>query len=554
MFGTRTLATFFACAAASFAQEAATIRVDLAASRGAWNPAWAFFGYDEPNYTYSKNGRKLLSELAATNPAPVYIRTHNLLTSGDGTPGLKWGSTNAYTEDSAGRPVYDWKILDRIFDTYRDTGVKPLVEIGFMPEVLSTKPQPYRHNFPAGSISTGWAYPPKDYGRWAELVYQWVRHAVERYGSAEVATWYWEVWNEPDISYWRGTPEEYYKLYDYAADALKRALPTARIGGPHATGPAAPKAAEFLRGFLGHVTHGRNFATGKTGSPLDYVGFHAKGNPRMVDGHVEMGIRNQARNVANGFEIVASFPELRDKPIIIGESDPEGCAACSARTSPQNAYRNGPLYASYTAAMFRHTLDLADRHRVRLAGAVTWAFEFEDQPWFEGFRTLATNGVDKPVLNVFRMLGLMGGERVEATSDSAANLDTVLTAGVRAKPDIGALATRRASAASILAWNYHDDDVAVPPTPVALHITGLPTGARPLLRHYRIDDEHSNAFALWKKLGAPQNPTAEQYAQLEAAGQLALLESPRWLRAQAGALEIRFQLPRQGVSLLEITW
>jgi xylan 1,4-beta-xylosidase len=539
----------------ALAQPPVNISVDLKASRGAWNPAWTFFGYDEPNYTYTKNGRKLLSELAAASPTPVYIRAHNLLTTGDGTPALKWGSTNAYTEDSSGHAIYDWKILDQIFDTFRDARVKPLVEIGFMPEALSTNPRPYQHNFPDGSISTGWAYPPKNYERWAELIYQWVRHEVDRYGASEVATWYWEVWNEPDISYWRGTPEEYYKLYDYSADAVKRALPAARVGGPHATGPGSPKAAEFLRGFLEHATHGRNFATGKIGSPIDYIGFHAKGNPHMVDGHVQMGIRNQARSVASGFEMAASFPELRDKPIIIGESDPEGCAACSARTNPQNAYRNGPLYASYTAAMFRYTLDLADRHRVRLAGAVTWAFEFEDQPWFEGFRTLATNGVDKPVLNIFRMLGLMGGDRVEASSDSSVNLDAVLAEGVRSHPDISALATRRANSATILVWNYHDDDAASPPSEITAHITGLPPNARNLLlRHHRIDDEHSNAFAVWKKLGSPQTPTSQQYAKLEAAGHLTLLESPRRLRAKAGTLDIAFQLPRQGVSLLEITW
>jgi len=555
MIATRPLLLALSFAAGSVAQPPVHIRVELGASRGAWNPAWTFFGYDEPNYTYAKNGRKLLSELGAASPTPVYIRTHNLLTSGDGSASLKWGSTNAYTEDSNGRPVYDWKILDRIFDTYRDAGVKPLVEIGFMPEALSIKPQPYRHSFPSGSISTGWAYPPKDYARWAELVYQWVRHDVERYGEAEVASWYWEVWNEPDISYWRGTPEEYYKLYDYAADAVKRALPTARVGGPHATGPAAPKAAEFLRGFLEHVTHGKNFATGRTGSPIDYIGFHAKGNPRMIDGHVQMGLRNQARNVAAGFEIVASFPELRDKPVIIGESDPEGCAACSARTTPQNAYRNGPLYASYTAAMFRSTLDLAEHSHIRLAGAVTWAFEFEDQPWFEGFRELAANGVDKPVLNLFRMLGLMGGTRVASTSDGAANVDEVLASGVRAKPAVDALATRRSNGAAILIWNYHDDDVTVPPAAIALHVAGLPAGAHPLLvRHYRIDEEHSNSFAVWKKLGSPQAPTPEQYSRLESAGQLALLESPRWLQAKDGALDIPFELPREAVSLVEITW
>src|SRR5437867_3158550 len=159
-----------------------SIRVDAARSIGAMAPAWAFFGYDEPNYTYMRDGKKLLSELAALSPVPVYVRTHNLLTSGDGTPALKWGSTNAYTEDESGRPRYDWTIVDRIVDTLVERRMKPLVEIGFMPQALSAKPDPYQHTFPNGSLWTGWAQPPKDYARWRELVYQWARHSVEKYG------------------------------------------------------------------------------------------------------------------------------------------------------------------------------------------------------------------------------------------------------------------------------------------------------------------------------------------------------------------------------------
>lgn len=549
------LAVFLAGATALLGQRPVSIRVDLQTSLGAWSPIWNFFGYDEPNYTYAKNGLNLLRELSAASPAPVYIRTHNLLTSGDGTASLKWGSTNAYTEDAAGHPVYDWTILDRIFDTYQQTGVKPLAEIGFMPEALSSHPQPYRHSFPNGSIWTGWAHPPKSYEAWAELIYQWVRHCVDRYGAHEVESWYWEVWNEPDIGYWQGTPEEYYKLYDFAADAVKRALPAAKIGGPHSTGPAAPKAATFLRGFLEHALHGKNFATGKTGSPLDYVGFHAKGSPRTVEGRVQMGIRNQAQNIASGFEIVATFPELRDKPIIIGESDPEGCAACSAKTNPQNAYRNGPLYASYTASIYNQTLELAAAHKVHLAGAVTWAFEFEDQPWFEGFRELATNGVAKPVLNLFRMLGLMTGERLRVASDGAITTARVLDTGVRSEPDINALAAKSGSKVAVLVWNYHDDDLDAAASPVKLHIAGLPVKATTvLLHHYRVDDAHSNAFSVWKQMGAPQMPTPAQFAQLESAGQLQLLESPRWLRSANGAWDITFELPRQAVSLLELDW
>src|SRR5947209_1783768 len=159
--------------------QSVTIQVDAAKSIGPLRPVWTYFGYDEPNFTYMNDGKKLLSELAALSPRPVYIRTHNLLTSGDGSPALKWGSTNAYTEDASGNPHYDWTITDRIFDTLIERGMKPLAQIGFMPEALSVKPKPYRHSWsqdkPYADIFTGWAHPPKDYAKWRELVYQWVR-------------------------------------------------------------------------------------------------------------------------------------------------------------------------------------------------------------------------------------------------------------------------------------------------------------------------------------------------------------------------------------------
>ena len=191
------------------------------------------------------------------------------------------------------------------------------------------------------------------------------------------------------------------------------------------TGPNGARTQQILRNFLEHCLRGTNFATGKTGAPLDYISFHAKGAPRVVDGHVRMAISNQLKAISNGFEIVASFPELRDTPIIIGESDPEGCAACSVRTNPENAYRNGTVYSSYTAAQIARTYELADLHKINLRGTVTWAFEFEDQPYFAGFRDLATNGIDKPVLNVFRMLGMMRGQRLHVESSSASPVQQI---------------------------------------------------------------------------------------------------------------------------------
>jgi xylan 1,4-beta-xylosidase len=532
------------------------IRIDASQPRGELKPVWRFFGYDEPNYTYMPDGRKLLSQLAALSPQPVYIRTHNLLTSGDGTPALKWGSTGVYSEDNQGRPRLDWTILDRIFDTYRERSIRPYVQIGFMPEALSTHPVPYQHSWTPGgraTISTGWAYPPRDYRRWAELVFQWVRHSVERYGRAEVETWYWEVWNEPNIFYWRGTPEGYQELYDHAADAVKRALPSARVGGPHVAGARSTASARYLRGFIEHCLRGMNHATGKRGSPLDFVAFHAKGQPRFVDGHVRTGIGAQLEEIDSGFAIVASYPELKGKPVIIGESDPDGCAACPSSLYPQNGYRNGTLYASYTAASFARKYALAERHGVNFEAAVTWAFEFEGQPYFAGFRVLSSNGIALPVLNVFRMFGLMGSRRVAVESTGEVDLAAIRERGVSDRADVSALASLRGGKLCILAWHHHDDDVAGPAAEVTMSIDGLPAGDRPmLLEHFRIDRHHSNAYEAWKSMGSPQRPSPEQYAQLERVSDLGLLGSPEWVHPRDGRLTIKFILPRQAVSLLVI--
>jgi len=534
----------------------AQITIDLKQQGKPLQPVWAHFGYDEPNYTYMKDGKKLLSEIAALSPVPVYVRCHNLLTTGDGTAALKWGSTNAYTEDEKGNPVYDWHIVDSIFDTYIQRGMKPLAEIGFMPEALSTHPQPYRHYWKPGvkydSIYTGWAYPPNEYKKWGELIYQWVKHSIQRYGEAEVKTWLWEVWNEPNISYWKGTEEEYFMIYDYAADAVKRALPAAHIGGPATTGPGWDKAAAWLKDFLVHCAGGKNYATGKQGAPLDFISFHAKGSPKVVDGHVQMNMAPQLNDVAKGFEIVtaSSYKQL---PIYITECDPEGCAACGMATNPENAYRNGTMYSSYTASSFARIYDLAERYKVNLAGLTSWSFEFENQKWFDGFRDLASNGIDKPVLNVFRMYGLMNGNRIKVENTNEIPLDSLLKNSVHGnKQDIHALVSAGKNTTSIMLWNYYDADIMQDASPVTITIKNIPA-KKLLLQHYRIDKDHSNAYEAWKKMGSPQNVSDEQYKQLEDAGQLELLNSPEWINTTNGEVVIRFSLPTQGVSLLRLT-
>ena len=545
----------FLCSNVFSQTDTVSINVDIAKVKNPMKYIWAWFGYDEPNYTYMKNGKKLLSEIADLSPVSVYVRAHNLMTSGDGTPALKWGSTNMYTEDDLGNPIYSWTIIDEIFDTYIERKMKPLVEIGFMPQALSIQPEPYKHNWAPGSankLETGWAYPPKDYKKWAELIYQWVKHCVDRYSKKEVESWYWEVWNEPDIFYLMSNDKinDYCKMYDYASDALKRALPTAHIGGPHSTGGGT----WFLKLFIQHCLSETNYATGKIGAPLDYVAFHAKGSPKIIDGVVRMGMQSQLKNIKENFSVINSFSEIKKLPVIIGESDPEGCAACGVMTNPENAYRNGTLYSSYTAASIPRIYDMADYYSINLIGAVNWSFEFENQPWFAGYRSLATNGVDKPVLNVFRMLGMMSGVRVEVNGNMKYNFYTICDSSVRGKQtDINAFASKDKNTVSVLLWNYHDLDIINNGSPVKLNIKGIPT-EKAILTQYIIDKEHSNSYEVWKKMGSPQNPTSDQITQLEKAGGLETLINSEEIKVTNKTVSIKIQLPLQAVSLILIKY
>jgi xylan 1,4-beta-xylosidase len=545
-------AAFFLCPAPAAEPIPVAIRIDAAKPKGALHPIWRFFGADEPNYATMKDGKKLLGELGEIGQGDAFFRAHNLLCTGDGKPALKWGSTNIYTEDAEGKPVYDWTIADHIFDTYLARGVRPFAQIGFMPEALSIHPQPYQHHWKPGlkyeEIITGWAYPPKDYDKWRELVACWVSHCVEKYGRAEVEKWYWEVWNEPNGSYWKASPEEFYKLHDYAIDGVRRALPTARVGGPHTAGSGG----KFMDGFLQHVVSGTNFATGQIGTPTDFLAFHAKGSPAFVDGHVRMGISSQLKAIDSGFAKIAAVPELKSKPIVIGESDPDGCAACQG---PQLGYRNGTMYSSYTAASFARKFDLEERHGVHLEGAVTWAFEFEDEPYFAGFRVLASNGIDLPVLNVFRMFGKMGGQRLSVESSGAVPLDEMMKNGVRQAPDVSALAGLDGKRLCAMVWHYHDDDLPGPDAAVDVALRGLPAGVgEARLLQYRVDQDHGNAYNVWKSLGAPQQPTPNEYVQLEKAGQLQVVGEPETVRVKDGETVVKLTLPRQAVALLVLTW
>jgi xylan 1,4-beta-xylosidase len=534
--------------AAARAQTAVNVSVDGTAAGTPLERVWPYHGFDEVNYATTSAGQALLRQLATAHTAPVHVRTHFLLNTGNGTPSLKWGSTNAYTEDTAGNPVYSWTLMDGIMDSITAAGAFPFTEIAFMPQALSTMPTPYMPS-DTYALDGGSFYPPRDYTKWSNLIKAWATHSMARYPGLE-SSWLWELWNEPDIGYWHGTFADYAKLYDYTEAALHQVMPNAQLGGP----AVASAGGSFLTQFLQHCATGTNAVSGAAGARLDLVSFHAKGGVAMVGGHVEMNMGNQLRLHQSGMNAVAAVSAFRQKPIYITEADPDGCAACPVSMTPADAYRNSPAYGAYEVAMMKRTLELETRVGVKLGGLLTWAFTFPGTPYFAGYRALTTNGVNLPVMGAFKLLGALSGTRLPVTSSGALTIDAILAGSVRGQADVDALATLNGRQVQVLVWNYHDDLVTAAAAPVQLTVK-VPAsfGARATVTHLRVDDSHGDAYTVWTSQGSPAAPSATQIAALQAAMDPAPLGATQTLDVTAGAIAINFDLPRFGISLVTLT-
>lgn len=535
------------------AETTVNITIDATQDGAPLEPVWAFFGYDEANYTTLPEGRDLLRTLAAAHdvsgrPVPVRVRTHFLFNTGDGAPALKWGSTNVYTEDESGAPVYDYTILDQIMDATLEAGTFPLFELGFMPQALSIRPEPYQNSSPY-VLDGGAFFPPTDYQKWAGLVRAWALHARDRHDASQT-NWLWELWNEPDIGYFEGTVQDFARLYDHTEAALHEALPDALLGGPAIARPNET----FLAEFLEHCATGVNAVTGVAGTRLDFVSFHAKGGVTLSDGHVQMDLGNQLRLHRAGFETVAASPTFQDAPIIITEADPDGCAACPSSVARHLDYRNSPAYGAYVIAMMKRSIDLAAAMDVDLDGVLTWAFTYPGTPYFAGYRALSTNGLDLPVLNAIKLLARMGPQRIPAQSSGALTLDQVLEDGVRGQADVDVLASRSGEQVQVLVWNYHDDLTDSDVAQVGLQVKvpdAFSRGAK--VAHWRVDDAHGNAFTVWQAQGQPESPSKEQLDALHEAADALQFTKEQQLEVHDGAVSLEFELPRFGTSLITLT-
>ncbi|MBA3942995.1 MAG: glycoside hydrolase [Herpetosiphonaceae bacterium] len=542
----------------------ATVHVDCGDWCGSVERIWTSLGYDELNWTYTPTGKRALKTIGAFAEHPYYVRPHYIFMSGIGWSLPHWGAGNVYHEDATGTPFYDFAIADQVYDAIVNAGHRPLVELAFTPRTLV----PSEAQFPFEPSPTQWStyeaglwsFPPADYAKWGDLVHALVQHCVERYGLDEVQHWLWELWNEPDIFYWRGTAEQYYALYDVTAGAVKSAFADAKVGGPATTGDLARNGPTFLRGFLRHCAEAR--------TPLDFVSFHTKGayfTPWRVYGPLggpaptpqSPSMLKMLREVREGLRAVGEHQEFRDLPCIVDECDASVPAHWGIYDNANFAYRNTEYYAVFQCKLMKKLLDLNNVSEAHVAQATTWSFYFEGERFFEGTRSLFTAGaIEKPVLNAYRLLARLGDTRLRVESSAAWPLERLDDGDAGMPEEVDALATFSGrDSVAILVWRHADDQHLTDQTEidVALRIERLPfEGNSVHIRHWRIDGQHSNSYSAWQAAGAPQDPSPGQLHAIRERQGLELYEPDRVEPLRDGSLVLHVRLPLPSVALIEL--
>ena len=422
-----------------------------------------------------------------------YVRFHGIFND----------EVGVYDEDGQGRPVYNFSYIDQIYDGLLANGVRPFVEISFMPNKLAARN--ILHSFwYKPNIS-----PPKDWGHWDGLITAFTQHLVDRYGIDEVAQWYFEVWNEPNLDFWAGDPKQatYWDLYDHTVHAIKTTNPRLRVGGP-ATAQAA-----WVEAFIRHCAENH--------VPADFVSTHVYGDDTAEDvfGAHEDIPRDQmvCRAVSQVHNQIrtSSMPNL---PLIWSEYN------ASYNTEPE--VTDSTYMGPWLADTIRRCDGLVD-----MMSYWTFSDVFEEQgvvktPFYGGYGLIAVNGIPKPAFNAIKLLHKLGEERIQLDSDFA-------------------LLTRRNDGTLVLAlWNYAPPEQGGSPITLTLHLKG--TKAKQALIS-RVDGDNGDFHSAYKKMGAPRYPTQAQIEQLRQAAEPPLAEAHQLENG-----ELTLTLPAHGLALVEL--
>ncbi len=473
-----------------------TIEIDPAAASHPFPHFWEkMFGSGRAILSLRESYRHDLRETKRIT-AFEYVRFHAIFHDEAGL----------YDEDKDGKPVYNFSYVDQIYDGLLENHVRPFIELSFTPKKLASDSNALHPFWYKQNVS-----PPKDWNKWEQLIENFTRHLVDRYGIDEVAQWYFEVWNEPNIDFWAGVPKEttYYELYDRTARAIKRVSPSLRVGGP-ATAQAA-----WVDRFLAHCK--------EKNVPVDFASTHVYGNDKAEDvfGTHEQISRNQmvCRAVKKVHDQIAASP-YPNTPLIWSEFNA--------------SYMNEPAVTdtAFIGPWMADTIRQCDGLTAMMS---YWTFSdvFEEQgvvktPFYGGFGLLAERSISKPAFNDFALLHQLGDTRLDVNSDSV-------------------LATRRKDGSlAIAVWNLFLPEEAGSPKTVTLHFKGL--SSAPSARITIVDKERGSPLPAWEKMGRAAFPTL---AQIEALRKAAALPAAQTQSLKSGSLTLTLQ--PQALALIELT-
>jgi xylan 1,4-beta-xylosidase len=423
-----------------------------------------------------------------------YVRFH----------GIFLDELGVYDEDSAGNPIYDFSYVDQIYDGLLQLGVRPFVELSFMPQKLAAR----------DAIQSFWykpnVSPPRDWSQWDALIHHFAQHLVERYGIEEVSQWYFEVWNEPNIDFWAGNPKQptYFDLYDHTARAIKQVDSRLRVGGP-ATAQAA-----WADAFIRHCADNR--------VPVDFVSSHVYGNDSAKDvfGTNEDIPRDQmvCRAVRKVHDQIKASP-LPNLPLIWSEFNA--------------SYKNEPEVtdSAYMGPWLANTIRQCDG-LVQEMSYWTFSDVFEEQgvvkqPFYGGYGLLAEDGIPKPAFNAFAMLHDLGDQRLPLNSDAA-------------------LATRNNDGIlEVAAWNLTPPGGAGAPRALTFRFQHLGAQARVLVS--LLDPQHGSPLPDYARMGSPRYLTQAQIQELRSAAQM---PAPTQYPLKDG--ELRLTIPPEGLVMIRV--
>jgi xylan 1,4-beta-xylosidase len=422
-----------------------------------------------------------------------YVRGHNILHD----------EVGVYDEDEHGKPIYNFTYVDQIYDGLLKNGVRPVVEISFMPKKVASDPNALHPFWYKQNVS-----PPKDYAKWDDLIRHLAQHLVDRYGLGEVSQWYFEVWNEPNIDFWAGNPKQptYFELYDDTARALKTVSPFLRVGGP------STAAADWADAFLAHCA--------KQNVPVDFVSSHG-----YADDTVE-NLLHTSEQIPFNQRVCRAIGKVRGQ-------------------IKASAFPNLPLF--WTEWNVRGDHELRDTTYVAPALAYDivqcdglvdmmsyWTFDdvFEEggvppDPMHGGFGLIAVGGIKKPSYFGFLLLHKLGTERLS-------------------NPASDVLVTRHPDGTLVVAtWNLVEPEAKGVPKRVQLQFHNTNPAATVLVS--RADETHGNTLAAYRKLGSPQYPTPAQVEQINREGEL---PAPEAVQLKGGKIEL--EIPPNGLAILEL--